>query len=681
MLEVLFIGLSLGSILLLVALGLAITYGAMGVINMAHGEMVMIGAYVTVLSGIWLGTNIFIAIPLAFIVTALLGLLIERVVVRRLYGRLLDTLLATWGIAILIQQAVRLEFGLSFFGIHIQGLGPGLQNVSVPEFLQGTFSIAGADINRYRTFIILVTAILAVVTWFIIYRTSIGTQVRAIIRNPKMAAACGIDVTRINALTFAFGSGLAGVAGVMMSGFKTVFPDMGTPMVVDGFLVVVMGGVGSLLGSVLSAGILGEINGLVACRDQRYPGARRGVWRGDRDHRAQAEGPVRPEGPLTMLSKRRIDWAIYAAFVVLIMVAPLVMEPFWLNRIAKYLVFGMVGVAVALSWGYAGILNLGQGLFFGAGAYMLAMSLKLASQTSLQQGSDKPVPDFMLWNAEPGAPTELCCINKASFLWLPFQNQWFGVAMGLILPVAIAGLIGTIVFRKRISGVFVSIITLALVLLVRLVVIDAQPVTNGFNGLTDLGWFKVMGLEFDPYIVPTYYLVAVSLSLVLVGARLLVETRAGIILQAVRDDQNRARYLGFDVTSYQTFFFAVSAAITGFAGMLYVIVSEFASPTFMDLTFSITMVVWAAVGGRSSILGACIGAIIINLISATVSETAGFAEAWKAIIGLIFVLVVLYLPRGLAGLAHDLVDRVVTRKSNGSARVLRVTDPSSQLAE
>jgi urea transport system permease protein len=226
--------------------------------------MVMVGAYVTVLSGIWLGTSIFVAIPLAFIVTALLGLMIERVVVRRLYGRLLDTLLATWGVAILIQQAVRLEFGLSFFGIHIQGLGPGLQNVSVPAVLQGTFSIAGADINRYRTFIILVTAILALATWFIIYRTSIGTQVRAIIRNPKMAAACGIDVARVNTLTFAFGSGLAGVAGVMMSGFKTVFPDMGTPMVVDGFLVVVMGGVGSLLGSVLSAGILGEINGLVA---------------------------------------------------------------------------------------------------------------------------------------------------------------------------------------------------------------------------------------------------------------------------------------------------------------------------------------------------------------------------------------------------------------------------------
>jgi len=217
---------------------------------------------------------------------------------------------------------------------------------------------------------------------------------------------------------------------------------------------------------------------------------------------------------------------------------------------------------------------------------------------------------------------------------------------------------------------------------VRLVVIDAQPITNGFNGLTDLGWFNVMGLEFDPYVVPTYYLVAVSLSFVLVGARLLVDTRAGIILQAVRDDQNRARYLGFDVPSYQTFFFAVSAGIAGFAGMLYVIVSEFASPTFMDLTFSITMVVWAAVGGRSSILGACIGAIIINVISAKVSETEGFAEAWKAVIGLIFVLVVIYLPRGLAGLAHDFVDRLVTRKpKKQTAPALRVADPSSQLAE
>jgi len=264
MIDTIFIGLSLGSVLLLVALGLAITYGAMGVINMAHGEMVMIGAYTAVLTSLYLGFGLIAAMPVAFLVTALLGLAIERLVVRRLYGRLLDTLLATWGVAILVQQAVRLSFGLAFFGITIAGLGPGLQNVSLPEWLGGTYGIAGSQISVYRSFIILVSVALAALTWGLMYRTSFGMQLRAIMRNPQMAAACGIDTARINALAFAYGSGLAGVAGVLMAGFKTVFPDMGTPMVVDGFLVVVMGGVGSLVGSILSSAILGQINGLTA---------------------------------------------------------------------------------------------------------------------------------------------------------------------------------------------------------------------------------------------------------------------------------------------------------------------------------------------------------------------------------------------------------------------------------
>ena len=264
MADVIFIGLSLGSILLLIALGLTITYGAMGVINMAHGEMVMVGAYTTVLVGMYLNLNIFFAIPIAFFVSAALGFVIERLVVRKLYGRLLDTLLATWGVAILLQQAVRLEFGLGLFGIHIPGLGPGLQKVDVPAILRETVMLGDFVIQPYRTFIILLTAVLAVLTWWILYKTPIGMQVRAIMRNPDMAASCGINTRRVNALTFAYGSGLAGVAGVMMSGFKTVFPDMGSSMVVDGFLVVVVGGVGSLLGSVAAAGLLGQINSIFA---------------------------------------------------------------------------------------------------------------------------------------------------------------------------------------------------------------------------------------------------------------------------------------------------------------------------------------------------------------------------------------------------------------------------------
>ncbi|AVS78676.1 urea ABC transporter permease subunit UrtB [Paracidovorax avenae] len=264
MLDVFFIGLSVGAILLLVALGLVITYGAMGVINMAHGEMIMVGAYTAVLAQIWLGWGLVASIPLAFASAALLGLLIERCVVRKLYGRLADTLLATWGVAILVQQAVRLEGGLSFFGIHVQGLGPGLQNLPVPEMLQGVVQVGGVAINAYRAFIVASTAVLTLGTWFLLYRTTVGMQVRAIIRNPRMAAACGIDVQRVNAWTFAFGAGLAGVAGVLVAGFKTVSPDMGTTLVVDGFLVVVAGGLGSLLGAVVTAGVLGEVNGVIA---------------------------------------------------------------------------------------------------------------------------------------------------------------------------------------------------------------------------------------------------------------------------------------------------------------------------------------------------------------------------------------------------------------------------------
>ena len=359
------------------------------------------------------------------------------------------------------------------------------------------------------------------------------------------------------------------------------------------------------------------------------------------------------------------EFGAYLVFIGTVMLLPVLTDDvFWLNRISKYLVFGLLGAAIALSWGYAGILNLGQGLFFGLGAYMLAMSLKLSSFTSSQQGSAMPIPDFMFWNAEPDAPADLCCITPGSWLWLPFQSQSFGIMMGVLIPAILAFIVASAIFRLRVSGVYVAIITLALVLLVRLVIIDTQPVTNGFNGLTDLGWFTIAGYEFDPYMVSTYYLIAFITCLILLLMRLLIATKSGLILQATRDDPNRARYLGYDVASFQVFYFVISAAVAGLAGMLYVIAAEFASPTFMDITFSISMVVWAAVGGRNSLLGAAIGAILINTIEATVSETELFKEAWKLIIGIIFIVVVLLLPRGLAGVARD-----ISRSFSGSKKM------------
>jgi urea transport system permease protein len=226
--------------------------------------MVMIGAYVTVLATKHLGFNLYLCLPLAFLVTAGFGFIIERTVVRRLYGRLLDTLLATWGIALILQQLIRIHFGLGLFGIEIGGLGADLQNVPVPYELQQTIHFLGANIPVYRAFIFVIALLLGAITWWLIYRTRFGSQLRAVSVARNTAAACGVNDKRINALAFAYGSGLAGIAGVLVSGFKTVSPDMGTPYVVDAFLVVVAGGVGNLVGTFAAAGILGEVQSFVA---------------------------------------------------------------------------------------------------------------------------------------------------------------------------------------------------------------------------------------------------------------------------------------------------------------------------------------------------------------------------------------------------------------------------------
>jgi len=245
-------GLSIGSVLLLVALGLTVIYGSMGIINMAHGELVMLGAYVTVFSERFLRLPFLLCLPLAFVVTAGLGFVIERVVVRRLYGRLLDTLLATWGIGIILQQVIRLSFG------------PELQNVSVPGFLTGEYRIGGVSLQAYRLAIFLVAVALFAIALLILYRTDFGTRLRAVTQNPQISACNGIDVNQIRSYTFALGSGLAGVAGVMVSGFNAVSPTMGTNYVVDSFIVVVVGGVSSLVGTVASSALLGSVNSVVA---------------------------------------------------------------------------------------------------------------------------------------------------------------------------------------------------------------------------------------------------------------------------------------------------------------------------------------------------------------------------------------------------------------------------------
>jgi urea transport system permease protein len=251
-LEQLLTGLSIGSILLLVALGLAIIYGSMGVINMAHGEFIMLGAYATWALGAYFGMGLFSSLIIVFLGVALIGALIERGVIRFLYNRTLDTILATWGIGIMLQQAIRLSAGGE------------LRYVEMPPAFSGSVNILGVGVSAYRLFVIAAVAVLFLVTWYIIQRTYIGMKLRAVVHDRSIASAFGVDSGRIYTLTFAYGAGLAGLAGALVAPLKSVSPEMGTGYVVDAFFVVVLGGVQSLFGTVASSFLLGQGTGMLA---------------------------------------------------------------------------------------------------------------------------------------------------------------------------------------------------------------------------------------------------------------------------------------------------------------------------------------------------------------------------------------------------------------------------------
>jgi urea transport system permease protein len=249
-------GLSLGSVLLLAAIGLAITFGVMGVINMAHGEMVMLGAYTTFVvqelirahNPALFDYSLAIAIPLAFIVAGSVGILIERGIIRFLYGRPLETLLATWGLSLILQQAVRTTFG------------PTNKDVGNPSWMSGSFDLGQITITYNRLWIIVFTLLIFVGLLGLLRYTRLGLEMRAVTQNRAMAASMGIRTARIDALTFGLGSGIAGLAGVALSQIDNVSPNLGQGYIIDSFMVVVFGGVGNLWGTLVGAFTLGIAN-------------------------------------------------------------------------------------------------------------------------------------------------------------------------------------------------------------------------------------------------------------------------------------------------------------------------------------------------------------------------------------------------------------------------------------
>ena len=342
---------------------------------------------------------------------------------------------------------------------------------------------------------------------------------------------------------------------------------------------------------------------------------------------------------MTALVRSR-TWKGRATFLaigfVALVVLPSAMSDFRLGLLAKYLCFAIVAVGIDLAWGYGGMLTLGQGLFFGIGGYAMGMFLKL------QEAGPKGLPDFMSYNG----------LDKVPAFWAPFRHAWFALPAAVVLPMLVAAGLGALVFRQRIRGAYFAILTQALAAAFVILLIGQQGYTAGTNGLTNMKTMFGYDLN-DPVNQRNLYLVvAVVLGIVFLLARQLVASRYGRLLIAVRDGEDRVRFLGYNPTTVKVLAFTVSAGMAGLAGALFVPVVGIMSPAALGIVPSLELLIGVAVGGRATLIGAVVGTVLVNYAKTGLSEQ--FASGWLYLQGALFILVVAFAPKGLAGIRDAL---------------------------
>jgi len=330
--------------------------------------------------------------------------------------------------------------------------------------------------------------------------------------------------------------------------------------------------------------------------------------------------------------KHRIDFASAIALVALLAIAlPLLLDPFRLNLIGKYLALAFVAIGIVLTWGYGGILSLGQGVFFGVGGYLMAMFLKL-------EASAPELPDFMVWSS----------VETLPLWWTPFRSLGWTLLGILVLPAVIAYLFSYAIFRRRVSGVYFAIVTLSLALTSTVVVVGQQGDTGGANGITDFRTLLGKDILSDESLRTLYFVEVAVLSVAMFLSLALVRTRFGKVLIAIRDREDRVRFSGYDTAHMKAFVFACGAVLASVGGAFFTLQVGLISPSVIGVVASVEMVIYAAVGGRLSIPGAVVGALLIGFLKSYLSET--FPEVWLYFLGTVFILVVWAMPNGLAGL-------------------------------
>jgi urea transport system permease protein len=350
----------------------------------------------------------------------------------------------------------------------------------------------------------------------------------------------------------------------------------------------------------------------------------------------------------------------------LLLLAPAVLSDFRLSLLAKFLCFAILALGIGLAWGQGGMLVLGQGLFFGLGGYCMGMHMKIVDAGS-------GLPDFMTYAGE---------YTSLPAIWEPFRHAWFAIPMAILLPMAVAALLGLAVFRQRIRGAYFAILSQALAAAFVVVLVGNQGLTGGTNGLTNFQSFFGLNVDDPSDQRLLYFLVVVVLLVVFLATRELVLGRYGRLLIASRDDEDRVRFLGYDPARIKLVAYVLAAGMAGLAGALFVPVVGIMSPALLGIVPSIEMVIWVALGGRQVLAWAAAGAVIVNWAKTSISEQ--FPSGWLYLQGLFFVVVIMFLPQGIAGVVAHLraLAARIPRRRGGDERVAAATKvPTAAKAE
>lgn len=324
---------------------------------------------------------------------------------------------------------------------------------------------------------------------------------------------------------------------------------------------------------------------------------------------------------------------IYTVLITVLIILPIFgLSDFRLSLLSKFLVFSIVAISVNLLWGYTGILSLGHGVYFALGGYAMAMYLKLQSSG---------LPDFMEWSG----------IETLPWFWKPFQSLPFALAMVVLLPVTLSLLVGIPLFKSGTKGVYFTIISQAITLIMSILFVGQQGFTGGSNGITD---FKgIFGYRLnDPNLIKILYvLVVIVLVSVFFLSKYMLSTHGGTIIQAVRDRETRLRFLGYHTDSFKVVTLATSAAICGVAGALFVPIVGIISPSIMSILMSTEFVIWVAIGGRATLLGPVIGALVVNYAKTSFSES--MPDFWWYFYGFLFIAATIIVPKGIVGSLNE----------------------------